>query len=139
MKLRNALVIFVTILAVVSATLHFIATTVLRRSASTEFFQTSIQQALERGETDLAGRLLAKGVYYASEPEKILNLPVGQPALHDYLKAMTAVRDGNYRDAEILFGRAASSGNPLLASRAKIRLEEMRYGTGLPHAERIPF
>lgn len=139
MKFRTTVMVFFILFAVVSAALWFMARTVIARSVPPNLILTAAREALQREESDLAGRLIIKGIFYCRDPEPFLTLAEGQPALQDYAKAVEQLRGGPSEAAEKWLERAAASGTPLLAARAKIRLDEIRYGTGMPNADRLPF
>lgn len=138
MSLRTALAVFAALFAVTSAALWGSAKFIVARSVPPQALMSGIRAALDRGETDLAGRLLVKAVFYSGNPDPFIRLASTQPGLADYLAAIDAVRR-RPADAESALNRARSRGSPLIEARAKIRLEEMRYGAALPNADRLPF
>lgn len=139
MTIRKALSVFAAILAVLAASIHFAAKFVVERSMPPDKLIEAVRQAESRGESDLAIRLRIKGVYYSGDPRRFVEPSSGTAAIDGYLAAILAMREGRPAEAEELFGRVANTDSPLLAARARIRLEEMRYRTGFPNADRIPF
>ena len=139
MTIRRGLGIFVVVFALtllsVRAGSHF----VVERSMRSDRQLLALRQAESAGESDFAMRLRIKGVYYSEDPKIFMEPPSGTPAVDQYLKGLFELRTGRYDEAERLFGLAAESDSPLVAARAKIRFDEMRYRTGFPNAERLPF
>ncbi|OGH59270.1 MAG: hypothetical protein A3G34_03025 [Candidatus Lindowbacteria bacterium RIFCSPLOWO2_12_FULL_62_27] len=139
MSLRSAALAFFVLLGLVAAALGAASRMIVRRSVPVEPFLSAARASESRGELDLAGRLMVKGVFYSAEPERFIQLAAPKSAFADYLNGLLAIRRVDLSGAEGFLSRAAASGAPLLATRAKLRLDHVRYGTGLPHMEEIPF
>lgn len=139
MSVRASLGLFFAILVFAAATIKFSAGMFLGRAVSADGLERSIREAYDRGEPEFAARLLLKGVGFSDSPEKFIGLAAGDKPLESYLKGVAAHMSGRMTDAESHFLSASRSDSPLIAARAAIHLEEIRYRTGIPHAEKIPF
>ena len=139
MPLRTGLWGFLFVLAVVAAGLRAASTTILHRSASSEQIVAESRAAEKNAESDLAVRLLIKGLFYSDDPQKCVDSAPDVPAVRAYLKGLLELRAGRSTEAEGFFKQAAESAFPLLSARAKIHLEAIRYGSALPNVARIPF
>lgn len=138
MNLRNGFIAFAGILALTAAALWWGATRIRDISAPSDRLLAESAEAAARGEMDLAFRTLVKGAFYCDRPERFVEAASDEGS-RDYLKGIVALRRNAMPDAERWFGQAARSASPLIAARARVRLEEMRYGAGIPNSERIPF
>lgn len=139
MTIKQAGLAFLLILVLCAGSLRVASNAFVRRAVPVEETLASAREAMARGETDLAWRKILKGVTYSGEPAPFLAIASGDPPLESYLKGIDRLRERRLREAEDQFARAAESDSPLLAVRARIRLQEMRYGTGVPNAGKIPF
>ncbi len=138
MNLKTGAIVFLVILTLTAAALGWIAHAVQTWAVPAESLLAESQAANQRGETDLAFRLLVKGAFYSDRPEAFVSA-AADPDHQEYLKGIESLRRGQLDDAERRFSRVAQSDSKLLAVRAQIRIEEMRYRTGIPNSARIPF
>ncbi|MBI4179559.1 hypothetical protein HY522_09080 [bacterium] len=137
---RTAAWTFAVLFAAASAGLYFGARTI--RSGSADWGAMA-RSAESRGETDLGLRLRIKDVYYAGRPASAAAESLegaAAPDVLNYLRAIEAIRAGRAADAESSLSRVAeSSRSPLLAARARARLDQFRYGSSLPKSGEIPY
>lgn len=139
MSVRASLGLFFSILVFVTVAIKISTGVFLAHAVSADGLERSIREAYDRGEPEFAARLLLKGVGFSGSPEKFINLAAGDKPLEFYLKGVAAHMSGRMSAAESHFLSASRSDSPLIAARAAIHLEEIRYRTGIPHAEKIPF
>ncbi len=142
MSVRAVLAMFLALAAFGGAAIYGSAAWIVRRSVFLDDLASEIRRARESGESDFAQRLLIKGAFYSKNPETLIRTVSDDPQLEAYLRAIVALRPDRpkgWPDPEAELRKAADGPSPLLAARAAIRLEQIRYKTAIPNAERIPF
>ena len=139
MSIRRGIWTFLGLFAVVSIALHVSSGILVERAVDPERLEASIRRANSQGERALASRLQFKGIFYSGEPKRFIGHSSGDPALENYAMGLRDHHEGHPREAESHFMKSEESDSPVLAALSKIRLEQIRYGTGIPHSEKIPF
>lgn len=137
--IRRDLLILATLAVVVTSILYGMACSFVSRAVPAGEMMDRIREAESRGEADLAMRISVKAVFYSADPKSFIDHAGTVPMFQKYLRAVHLMRQGHTDAAEPFLMNVTHSDSPLLAARARGRLDEYRYRAGVPCSERIPY